>query len=223
MPVTLPGISSVQAYLSSHAYSFFQRMFTTLDSASHEALIAFLGEHPLLIKCTSPALNIACYVENDEIRVTPFFTHAKNTIIPTQSIIISGEGHALITLAQSKKGIIPEGIHIEGQVHVLEKLQALLAQIDIDWPQLIEQFIGPTPTAALTSIFSKVVQFSQDNFKQFQSDAHHFITDEKKLIATQTDFTLHRQQLADFRLQLDRAEAKLNFLSQQFSVSAYKP
>jgi ubiquinone biosynthesis protein UbiJ len=131
---------------------------------------------------------------------------------------ISGRLMALVNLASQEDKIstsIQERVSFQGNVALAQKLQHILAGLDIDWEEALAQHTGDIFAFQLhqrVHRFSDWLSQSADSLLQTSSE---YMREEARLSPTVVEFEVFQSHLTELKNDVARTEARLQRLLEQ--------
>lgn len=128
---------------------------------------------------------------------------------------ICGRLMALVNLASQDDKLstsIRERVSFHGNVALAQKMQAILAGLDIDWEEALAQHCGDVVAFQLhqrARQFGEWLRYSADSVLQTSSE---YLREEARLCPTQVEFDRFRSELTSLKHDVARAEARLQRL-----------
>jgi len=126
--------------------------------------------------------------------------------------VISGRLMALVALAseQDKAATsMQEKVSFHGDVKLAQRLQRVLANIDIDWEEALARITGDVAAVQLhrgARVFTGWLKQSAESLLQTSSE---YLREEARLSPTQVEFEAFRTRVNELRQDIARAEARL--------------
>lgn len=119
-----------------------------------------------------------------------------------------------LVFAQSPQAALMEsGLHIQGQVHILDKYQTFFKQLDIDWEGQLAKRVGPSFARAIFNPLRLAKQKAQKQLSAAKTDLPEWLQEEVRLVPTRVEIENLYQDIALLREQLDRLELKVSQLA----------
>ena len=128
---------------------------------------------------------------------------------------ICGRLMALANLASQDDKLstsIRERVSFHGNVALAQKMQSILARLDIDWEEALAQHCGDVLAFQLhrrARKFSDWLRYSADSLLQTSSE---YLREEARLCPTQVEFDRFQSELTSLKHDVARAEARLQRL-----------
>lgn len=131
---------------------------------------------------------------------------------------ISGRLMALVNLASTEDKVstsIQERVNFDGNVALAQKLQRILAGLDIDWEEALAQQTGDVFAFQLhqrVRRFGDWLSQSADSLLQTSSE---YVREEARLSPTVVEFEVFQSRLTELKNDVARTEARLQRLFEQ--------
>ena len=128
---------------------------------------------------------------------------------------VSGRLMALFNLASQEDKIstsMREQVGFHGNVALAQKMQAILADLDIDWEEALSRQTGDVLAFQIhqrAREFGAWLQHSADSLLQTSSE---YLREEVRLTPTQVEFEAFQTKVGELRNDVARAEARLQLL-----------
>lgn len=128
---------------------------------------------------------------------------------------ISGRLMALLNLATQDDKLstsIRERVSFHGNVALAQKLQAILAGLDIDWEEVLAQHSGDLLAYQIHQRARKLGQWLQQGVESVLQTSSEYLREEARLSPTQVEFDRFQGELTTLKQDVARAEARLQRL-----------
>lgn len=128
---------------------------------------------------------------------------------------ISGRLMALLNLATQDDKLstsIRERVSFHGNVALAQKLQAILAGLDIDWEEVLAQHSGDLLAYQIHQRARKLGQWLQQGAESVLQTSSEYLREEARLSPTQVEFDRFQGELTTLKQDVARAEARLQRL-----------
>ena len=131
---------------------------------------------------------------------------------------ISGRLMALVNLASQEDKVstsIQERVSFQGDVALAQKLQRILADLDIDWEEALAKHTGdvfPFQLHQQVRLLGDWLSQSADSLLQTSSE---YVREEARLSPTVVEFEVFQSRLTELKNDVARAEARLQRLFEQ--------
>ena len=129
---------------------------------------------------------------------------------------ISGSPLALakLGLVNDPKDLLFSGeIQLTGDTQLANQFSRILAQLDIDWEELLAQNIGDIAAHKLGNMFRDVNQWVKRSTNSVSLDAGEYLQEESHLSPANAELRKFVQQVDELREGVDRLAAKINLLN----------
>jgi len=133
---------------------------------------------------------------------------------------ISGRLMALVNLASVDDKVstsIQERVSFNGNVALAQKMQRLLAGLDIDWEQALAERTGDVLAFQIhqrTRNLGKWLRQSADSLLQTSSE---YLREEARLSPTEVEFEVFQSRLTELKHDVARTEIRLQHLLEKFT------
>lgn len=137
---------------------------------------------------------------------------------------LTGTAPAVASLLwREQHSLSGSGVAISGDIGLLHKLQQILANLELDWEQLLYEAIRRATTPAAADVVSyPITRFLRDSAAQLRRHAQvapdwaqDYLTEEIRLLPSPHEVAAFATEVDDLRAATDRLEARLRKLRQQ--------
>ena len=207
-------IDSIQAALIAAAEIGGNRLLDLDDNAL--AACSEMQGQCIAIDVTDLDFQLYCHPGNWGIRLSRF------PPVGEVNATISGQLLALFNLAAQEDKIstsIRERVSFHGDVALAQRLQKIIANLDIDWEEALAQRTGDVVAVQLSRgarSFGAWLQNSADSLLQTTSE---YLREEARLTPTQVEFERFQSGVTALKYDIDRVEARLQRLADRFEKS----
>ena len=128
---------------------------------------------------------------------------------------ISGRLMALVNLAAQEDKLstsIQEQVTFQGNVGLAQKLQKIIADLDIDWEQALSERVGDLLAFQIASGARSISEWLRRSTDSVLSTTSEYIREEARLSPTDIEFDEFQQRVADLKNDVARAEQRLERL-----------
>lgn len=125
---------------------------------------------------------------------------------------ISGRLMALVNLASQDDKIstsIQERVSFNGNVSLAQKLQRILAGLDIDWEEVLAQQTGDVVAVQLHQRLRRFGDWFRQSADSVLLTSSEYLREEARLSPTQVEFEAFQSRLTELRHDVARTEARL--------------
>jgi len=188
-----------------------------MDSATRKRLQALDG-NCFLLECTEPAIKVYVLVADDGIRLPVIYEGKPNTHL-------IGPLSEFITLATAKdkpSALVNSGVRLQGDSTPLIRLADVLADIKLDWEGELAKLVGDVPAHLFGEASRQLLRFGKRTHDTFLRHLEEYLHEEARLLPTQLeveDFISGVQKLSQ---DVERIDARIRRLQQQFKAAQAK-
>lgn len=128
---------------------------------------------------------------------------------------ISGRAMALFNLATQRDKVstsIHERVSFHGDVAIAQKMQGIIANLDIDWEEALSRQTGDVLAYQINKCARDARSFLQQSAESLLKTSSEYLREEARLTPTQVEFERFRSQLGELKHDVDRAEARLQHI-----------
>ncbi len=136
----------------------------------------------------------------------------------TVDATISGRVMALVNLSLQEEKIatsIKERVEVTGNVQVAQQFQKILGELDIDWEEQVARITGDVVAVQLSRTVSTAHHWLKNSLESFILNSRDYVQHEVNMTPTLFEFRDFKQHVSTLRDDVERLEAKLNFLIQK--------
>lgn len=170
------------------------------DPATRQRLSAL--SESMAVVCTQPKLTL--YVTSGQEGLS--ISRAEQPVATT----LTGTGVALWSLATAKeKNVAGSGVQVSGNLEVLQRWQAILSDIDVDWQGLVSHYTNDFIGQAATQAINKLAAFTQTTHNDMLASAQHYFSDERRWVPHPNELDHFYSEIKATALACERLEAKL--------------
>ncbi len=188
------------------------------DPGSQAALGRLSGRW-LKVEFRKPDFDLYCGFTADGLTLASGRDDAADCTITGAVPAIAGllwrEGHSLAG----------SGVDVSGDVNLLHQVQQILADLELDWEQLLYEAIrGATTPAAADMLSYPITRFLRHSAAQFRHHAdiapdwlRDYLTEEVRLLPSPHEVSAFATDVDELRAATDRLEARLRKLQRQLN------
>ena len=107
---------------------------------------------------------------------------------------------------------IRERVSFHGNVALAQKMQAILAGLDIDWEEALAERSGDVLAFQVHQRARKLGEWLKDSAESVLQTSSEYLREEARLSPTEVEFERFRAQLTTLKHDVARAEARLQHL-----------
>ncbi len=130
---------------------------------------------------------------------------------------------ALVNLASQPDKVstsIQEGISFHGDVAVAQRLQKLVADIDIDWEEILSQQLGDVVGVQAYRLLHQARTLFRQSAQSIFSSGSEYLQEEIRLTPAPVEQEQLRAEVTRLRHDVDRCEARLKRLSERLQSTS---
>jgi ubiquinone biosynthesis accessory factor UbiJ len=134
-------------------------------------------------------------------------------------VILKGSPIALATLLAQAKSLVTfaeTGVTVTGDQEILQRLGAILEQLDIDWEQAMAGVIGDLPAQFAGKAVRQALKFNQQAARRAATGLAEFIREESGLTLSATESAQWVAQVTALRHDTDRLSTRIQRLRAGF-------
>lgn len=128
-------------------------------------------------------------------------------------IELTGTASALLKLAKSDEPISmlsSKEVHLRGEVELLLKLKHIRQQLDLDVEALVAEYTGDLMANRLGIVARATGQFARRQANRLRDQFKEYLQEELQVLPSKLEFQDLKQDISQFRHQLERVEARLS-------------
>lgn len=192
---------------------------SALESAANKALqydpatrqrLAQLQSQSLAVEITELSLKLCVHFESDGLRLSAFSDN------PTTKL--RGSLPGLLKLAVVERSTPAEAkIEITGDSGLLIEVKAILADLELDWEEILVEGLGDVAGHQLAVFLRKQVNWIRERESSARRLVSEFLTEELRAIPTPSEVDYFNQQVDQLHLSADRLTARFDALRTAFS------
>ena len=174
------------------------------------------GLHPLTIgvNCSSPSVDLFVTIDADGTVGVASYREEPSTV----SLAGSWKDFLGVAAADDPASALINGnIQISGDTAPLLRLQAVLAELDIDWEAPLAQTLGPVAGHQLAVVIRAFTRTSQSTHQRLKRQLSEFILEEGRLSPPQAEQNAFFSAVDDLVLRVDRADSRLKRIKKRLA------
>lgn len=133
---------------------------------------------------------------------------------------ISGTIPSLLKLAAKKKSKATRkdnSLSIQGDLHLLQDLKQIADDLDFDLETLLSPYLGDFLSSHVSLFLTRTKHLIKENASLFSNNLKTFLQEESRLLADKNTFEEWREQVSTIRHDVERLEAKLKLIENDFA------
>lgn len=191
---------------------FMLNQLLSLDAASTKRLEQLEGR-TLALYIKQPELKIFISIRNHSLHLSPLFEGD-----PDASLRGSARSLLAILLQQTPvTNLAPYQVELQGSTAFVQDLQNLLKELNVDWEFHLSRIIGDLPVAGIRHTLDNSSAYASKTGKSLLDNIQEFVTYESDAIASKVAAEQFYAEIAELTLRVDRLQAKISNLQNQFN------
>ncbi len=130
---------------------------------------------------------------------------------------------ALLNLATQSEKVstsIQEGISFHGDVAVAQRLQKLLANVDIDWEEVLSKQLGDVAGVQVYRLLNQAKSVVEQSVNSILQSGSEYMQEEVRVTPAPVELERMRADVTRLRHDVDRSEARLKRLVDKMNASS---
>ena len=126
---------------------------------------------------------------------------------------ITGSPMALIRLGTSSnsgKTLLESDATIEGDTHLGAEFSRILAEVDIDWEELLSRLVGDVVAHQAGQVTTTGTGWIKESLEAMKLNTSEYLTEESGLTPAEAEINYYLDEVDDLRMSVDRLEARIN-------------
>jgi ubiquinone biosynthesis protein UbiJ len=107
---------------------------------------------------------------------------------------------------------------MQGDVDTGQAFQKILAQLDLDWEELIARFIGDTPARKTGNILRELSQWARESAHLSRENLADYLVEEKRILASPLAMERLEKEVQQLRSDVDRIEQRMGRVKRLLEV-----
>jgi len=177
-----------------------------LDPHTRDSLASISGK-VVRVEVTSPALMFHLIVLDGEVDVDGSFDGEPDTTI-------SGSAGDLLSLRYKNDAMYTGAVNISGDMETGQQLRQLIANIDIDFEEVIAPVTGDAIAHQLGRFGAQFGAWLNDTSSSLKTNSSEYLQEEALLLAPNSEVIRFCSEVDELREFSDRVEARLGQLEQ---------
>lgn len=188
------------------------------DPGSRAALGQLTGRW-LKVECRQPHLELYCGFTPEGVTLAGCREEPADCVVTGTAPAIAG------LLWRERHSLAGSGVSISGDANLLHRVQQILAELELDWEQLLHEAIRSATTPAAADLISyPLTRLLRDGAAQVRHHAEiapdwlrDYLTEEVRLLPSPHEISAFAADVDDLRAATDRLEARLRKLQRQLN------
>lgn len=174
------------------------------------------GLHPLTVgvNCSSPSVNLFLTIDADgDVTIASYREDAA-----TVSLAGSWKDFLGVAAADDPASALINGnVQISGDTAPLLRLQAVLADLDVDWEAPLAETLGPVAGHQLATVIRAVTRTTQSSHQRLKRQLSEFILEEGRLSPPHAEQNAFFSAVDDLVLRVDRADSRIKRIKKRLA------
>jgi ubiquinone biosynthesis protein UbiJ len=135
-------------------------------------------------------------------------------------VTLSGSVMAFARLGTSGVGsrVLSEGqVTMQGDAETGQIFQKILAQLDIDWEELLSRYIGDTPARKVGNVLRDFGNWISESTDLSMQNTAEYFQEEKRVLVTNLAMERFQNAVDKLRADSERLEQRVNILKQKLN------
>ncbi len=209
-PLLIPLLAAMETGLN--------RLFA-MDPETFERLQRFKGRI-IAFHITDMQQTLYFFPDQQGIQIVSHYEGEADTVI--SGSIMAFARMAMADEQTKTKAVFKGDISISGDIALGQHFQSLFKQLDIDWEEHLSHITGDVIAHSLGNIARGFLGWGKDTFNSLTTDVSEYVQYETRDIASGPEINHFNTQIDQIRSDVDRAEARLNRLSESLSKRKVK-
>lgn len=152
-----------------------------------------------------------------------FITGAKhglrvmNHAISPVTTCLTGSPTALLNLLQRPHSLANSGVELSGDVNLLQRWQAILDNLDIDWQTCLQRYLGDIGGPITAMAIGHTGHWLQHQYHYHRHQLSVYLQEELRAVPTSAELDYFHRQVDELMLSTDRLEMRVRRLHVQLS------
>lgn len=192
------------------------RALMDLDPDGKERL-ASLGGKVFCLEITAPPMVL--HLQPTE-RGLAFSGHHESPADAT----LSGSAMDFVMLGLCpKEALISGRIAVRGDAELAQALQKILAELDLDWEELLARYIGDTPAHKVGNRARELADWAEKSAALARANGRDYLAEEKRILITPLAMERFTEQVNRIRADGDRLTQRVEKLQRALASSSHPP
>ena len=122
-------------------------------------------------------------------------------------VTLTGSVSAFARLAYGASA--EQRIAVHGDAELGQALQKILAQLDLDWEELLSRYVGDTPARKLGNAAREVASWAEKSFALSRENAADYLREEKQILPTRIAVQNFVKEVNQTRADIDRLAKRI--------------
>ncbi len=120
---------------------------------------------------------------------------------------------SLLTSKDKMAALHANNVEIAGDTALIQAVTLILQEAELDWESLLTDRLGSVAGHALGQGIRTIFGWAKDTNQRFTRNAAEFMTEEARLVVSETEIDIFCEDVTALQLNLDRLQARVQKLS----------
>ena len=178
-----------------------------LDSTA-QARLAPLAGQVLAITCSMPAITLYLIPLETRLQLAQAWSAPADCTLkaPAQLLL------KLVSSADKSAVLHHPEVSLEGNSGLLMELADILQNLELDWEYEVSRWLGPVPTALLSSQLRSQRAWLTQTAKSLHLNTADYLAEESRALVGRTEAAIRFNEIDQLKLDLDRLDARISRL-----------
>jgi len=178
-----------------------------LDSTA-QARLAPLAGQVLAITCSMPAITLYLIPLETRLQLAQAWSAPADCTLkaPAQLLL------KLVSSADKSAVLHHPEVSLEGNSGLLLELADILQNLELDWEYEVSRWLGPVPTALLSSQLRSQRAWLTQTAKSLHLNTADYLAEESRALVGRTEAAIRFNEIDQLKLDLDRLDARISRL-----------
>lgn len=178
-----------------------------LDSTA-QARLAPLAGQVLAITCSMPAVTLYLIPLETRLQLAQAWSAPADCTLkaPAQLLL------KLVSSADKSAVLHHPEVSLEGNSGLLMELADILQNLELDWEYEVSRWLGPVPTALLSSQLRSQRAWLTQTAKSLHLNTADYLAEESRALVGRTEAAIRFNEIDQLKLDLDRLDARISRL-----------
>lgn len=178
-----------------------------LDSTA-QARLAPLAGQVLAITCSMPAITLYLIPLETRLQLAQAWSAPADCTLkaPAQLLL------KLVSSADKSAVLHHSEVSLEGNSGLLMELADILQNLELDWEYEVSRWLGPVPTALLSSQLRSQRAWLTQTAKSLHLNTADYLAEESRALVGHTEAAIRFNEIDQLKLDLDRLDARISRL-----------
>ena len=152
-----------------------------------------------------PAMTLYCQGSVHGVKIT---SHCELPVAAR----LTGSPTALLALLNRPPTLADSGVELVGDVSLLQRWQAILDNLDIDWETCLQNYLGDIAGPITATMIGEAGQWLRHQSRYHQHQLSVYLQEELAIVPPKAEFDDFYRQIDELVLSIDRVQARIQQL-----------